>query len=192
MPQAVVDRCRLEAGTRRDERATPGRATRIDNGQARIIDTGVVVRKAVGITWLEARAQGGAGQALAARLRQAGLAAQKVIQKQAGADHPARPRMRLMRQHELQRFDQMRRCLEQHFALMQGLAYQAEFIVFEVAQAAMDQLGAPLRGRRSKIALLDQQHRQAAPGGVTRDAATIDATADDQQVNRRAIGGWQN
>jgi hypothetical protein len=66
-----------------------------------------------------------------------------IVQKKARAYHPRRPQMRLVRQHELQRRDDMRRGAQQHFALGQRLGHQPEFVVLEIAQAAVDQLGAP-------------------------------------------------
>ena len=72
--------------------------------------------------------------------------------------------------------------LQQHLALGERLGDQAELVLLEVAQAAVDQLGGRRRGRAGEIAALDQQHRQAAAGGVARDAGAVDAAADDQQV----------
>ena len=76
----------------------------------------------------------------------------------------------------------MRRHAQQHFALGQRLAHQAESAVLEIAQAAMDQLGGG-RGRAgAKIVLLDKQYAQAAAGGVAGDAGSVDAAADDGEV----------
>ena len=71
---------------------------------------------------------------------------------------------------------------EQDFALDQRFAHQPEFIVFEIAQAAMDELGRGRGGRAGEIALLGQQDLEPAPGGVARDAAAIDAAADDGKI----------
>ena len=78
----------------------------------------------------------------------------------------------------------MRRGAQQHLALGERLGNQAEFVVFEITQTAVDQLAAPLAGGGREIVLLNQHDRQTAPGSVARDAATVDAAADDQQVNR--------
>ena len=72
---------------------------------------------------------------------------------------------------------------QEDLALDQRLAHQAEFVVFEIAQPAMDQLGRPARGVAGQIVLLGQQHRQPAPRGVARDPGTIDAAADDQEID---------
>ena len=71
------------------------------------------------------------------------------------------------------------------FALGQRLADQPELEMLEVAQPAVDQLGAPLRGRRGDVALLDQEHLEAAPGGIARDAGAVDAGADDEEIELR-------
>jgi hypothetical protein len=36
-----------------------------------------------------------------------------------------------------------------------------------------------------KVVLLDHNHGQAAPGGITGDAGTVDAAADNQQIARQ-------
>ena len=54
--------------------------------------------------------------------------------------------------------------------------------MLEVAQPAVDQLGDADEVRAGEVVVLDQQHRQAAAGGVARDAGAVDAAADDQQV----------
>jgi hypothetical protein len=87
-----------------------------------------------------------------------------------------------VRQHEFQRPDDMRREAQHHFALGQGLGHQAELVVLEVAQSAMDQLGARRRCRRGEIVLLGEQHLEPAAGGVARDARAVDAAADGGDV----------
>ena len=73
--------------------------------------------------------------------------------------------------------------LQQHLALDQRLAHQAELVVFEIAQAAMDQLGAGRRGGAGEVGLLGEQHLEAAARGIAGDAGTIDAAADDKQID---------
>ena len=90
--------------------------------------------------------------------------------------------MRLVRQYERQRFDKMRRRLQQNFALGKRLGDESEFVIFEIAQAPVDQFRAPRRRVLSKIVALDQQHGQATTRGVARNAGAVDAAADHQQV----------
>jgi hypothetical protein len=72
--------------------------------------------------------------------------------------------------------------LQQHLALDQRLAHQAEFVIFEIAQAAMDQLGAGRRCGAGEVCLLGKQDLQAPPRH-RRDPA-FDAAADDEQIDR--------
>jgi hypothetical protein len=56
-----------------------------------------------------------------------------------------------------------------------------ELVVLQVAQAAVDQLGATTRCAR-QVVLLAQQHLQAAAGQVARDAGAVDAATHHQHV----------
>ena len=96
-----------------------------------------------------------------------------------------RAQARRRRQHEAHRPDEVRRHAQQHLALDQRLAHQAEPAVLEIAQAAVDQLGGGRRGAGGEIVLLDQQHAQPAAGGVARDAGAVDAAADDGEIVSR-------
>ena len=93
-----------------------------------------------------------------------------------------RAQARHRRQHEAHRPDEVRRHAQQHLALVERLAHQAERAVLEIAQAAVDQLGRGRRGAGGEVVLLDQQHAQAAAGGVARDPGAVDAAADDGEV----------
>jgi hypothetical protein len=119
-----------------------------------------------------------------------------IVEEKADADHPGRAQRFLMRQHEAQRPDDMRRTFQQHLALAQRLAHQAELVIFQIAQATMDQLGAGGRGGAGEIVLLDHQDLEPAAGGVARNADAVDAAANDQEIeavrfelHRRRRGG---
>src|SRR6185503_1130785 len=71
---------------------------------------------------------------------------------------------------------------QQDLALGERLGDQAELVMLEVAQPAVDQLGGCRRRRRRQVAALDQHHGQPPSGRVARDADTVDAAADHQQV----------
>jgi len=62
---------------------------------------------------------------------------------------------------------------EQRFALGERLGDEAELEILEIPQSAVDQLGGGRRGRRGEIVLLDQQHLQAAPGGIARNSRAV-------------------
>ena len=106
-----------------------------------------------------------------------------IVEEETDADHPGRPQRILVRQHEGQRADDVGGVAQQHLALDERLAHQAELVIFEVAQAAMDELGAGRGGGAGEVGLLDQQHLEAAAGGVAGDAGTVDAAADDQEID---------
>ena len=76
----------------------------------------------------------------------------------------------------------MRRHAQQHLALVQRLAHQPEGAVLEIAQAAVDQLGGGRGGAGGEIVLLDQQHAQAAAGGIPGQSGSVDAAADNGEV----------
>ena len=97
-----------------------------------------------------------------------------------------------MRQHESQRPDDVRRDAPKHFALEQRLAHQPKLVIFEIAQAAVNQLARRARRRAGQIALFAKKHRPTAADGVAGDAAAIDAAADDGDVDGGASIGWRD
>ncbi len=115
--------------------------------------------------------------------------AEVVVEEEAGAQHPRGAQMRLVRQHERQRLDDVRRLPQHDLALGERFADQPELVLLEIAEAAVDQLRAPLRRGRRDVALLDDQHLEAAAGGVARDPCAIDAGADDHEIELRRPGG---
>ena len=169
-PRAALAHRAVEARARADVGAAPARGHRGQDHQPRVVDARVGVDEALVEALLEARAPAaalevdaeGTGQRLAAR--------DVVVEEEPGADHPRRPQVRLVRQHERQRLDEVRRLRDQHLALGERLGHQPELVVLEVAQAAVDQLGAPLRGGRREVVALDEQRREPAAGGVARHA----------------------
>src|SRR5699024_4933747 len=87
-----------------------------------------------------------------------------------------------MRHDKAQRPDDMRRDAPEYFAFPQRLAYQAELVILQIAQTAMDQLGAGRGGVTGQVGLFAQQYAQTTTGRVTGDAGTIDAATDDDEV----------
>ncbi len=90
--------------------------------------------------------------------------------------------MRLVRQDEQQRRDDVRRLVQHDLPFGQRFADQPELVLLQIAQTAVDQLRAPLRRCRREIAFLDDQNRETPPGRVASDARTVDSGADDEQV----------
>ena len=71
---------------------------------------------------------------------------------------------------------------EQPLAFGQRLVDEAELLLLEVAQAAVDELGGARRRAGGEVAPLDEGRPQPPPGGVEGDAGAGDPAADDEQV----------
>ena len=108
-----------------------------------------------------------------------------VVEKQAETQQPGRPHALVHRQNEAHRPDDMRCRTEQDFPLLQRLADEVEFIMFEIAQSAVDQLGARRRSVRGEIVALDQQDLQSPARCITRNSDAIYAAANDSQIIHR-------
>ena len=78
----------------------------------------------------------------------------------------------------------MRRDAKQDFAFNQRFAHQAEFVVFQITQATMDQLGGIGRCAATEITLLKQHHGKPAARSITRNARAIDAATNDGKIVR--------
>ena len=75
----------------------------------------------------------------------------------------------------------MGRHTEQDLPLRQRLFHQPEFVMFEIAQAAVDQLAGVGRGGRGEIARPNSATFSPARR-ICRDADPVDAAADDDQI----------
>src|SRR5205807_9512294 len=109
------------------------------------------------------------------RRRQRLPSSEMIVEEEPGANHPRRSQMRLVRQNELQRRNDVRRGAQEDLALGKRFGDQSEFIIFEVAQSAMNELGACRRSMRGEVVLLDQQHFESASSGVARDTGPVDS-----------------
>ncbi len=173
---------RFAARMGKDLRALVSRVDRIQHDQTRIVDTGVRVDEAALESGLERLAGRMTAQVDSARSVQQISMRQVVIQEQPGANHPGRPLRLVDRRHEAHRPDDMGCGTKQDFALDQGLAHQSEFVVFEIAQPAVDQLGRGGGSMGRQIVLLAQHDGKAASGRIPRNADAVDSAADDQYI----------
>jgi len=80
----------------------------------------------------------------------------------------------------------MRGHAQQNLAFGQPLAHQTEIAVFEIAQPAMDEFARCRGGRAGEIALLAQQHAEAAAGRIAGETDAVDPAADDKKIDRLA------
>src|SRR6266481_2593535 len=78
--------------------------------------------------------------------------------------------------------DDVRRDLPEDFALDQRLANQPKLVIFQIAQAAMHELGRPGRRPAGQIIHFTQENRIAPARRIARDAAAIDASPNDSEV----------
>ena len=70
-----------------------------------------------------------------------------IVHKQTNADHPRRTQVRAVGQTKAHWEGDMRCHFQQHFTFGQRFANQTEFVVFQVAQATVDEFGAGGGGR---------------------------------------------
>ena len=161
----------------------------IGHDQSRIVDPAIGVFETRPVTRIERFAGRMPAQVDRLRRRQVPARREVVIQEEAGADHPRRPQVRFVRQHESQRPREMRRGREHHLAFLQRLAHQAEVVVLEVAQSAVDQLGAGGGRVRRQVVLFAEHGTQAAARCIPRNTCAIDAAPDDEDVAAFTHGG---
>ena len=85
------------------------------------------------------------------------------------------------RDHEVATMDEMRCVLEQESSFMECLAYQGDVPLGQVANPAMDQLGAVARGPMGEIRRLEQESAIARRGvnGCSQAGRTA---ADNQNI----------
>ena len=166
MPEITDAFCAGEHDADPNVCAASARVLRVLNDKASIVDLGIGVDETFGELWFQSCAPIGRWRVLQRgreRCRQRLLlpapAAEPIVQKQSCAQHPFGTQMRLMRQDKLQRFDQMRRDAQQHFAFCERFADQTKFVLLQVAQATVNEFGRPLRRVCSKIVFFDEKDR---------------------------------
>ena len=183
LPDAVglpdLDRARAGA----DLGAAIGGVARGQHHEARVVDEAVGIFEAFGVAVGDQRlADLVAGEIDRAGRRQQVPAADMVVEEQAEPQQPGRAQPGMVRQHETQRTDDVGRDLPEDFALDQRLAHQPELVIFEIAQAAMHELGRPGRRPAGQVIHFAQENRIAPARRIARDAAAIDAAANDGEV----------
>ena len=181
MPSA----CRISTarGAGADFGAAIGGIARGEHDEARVVDEAVGIFKALGVAVGDQRLSDlVAGEIDRARRRQQIAAADMVVEEQPEAQQPGRAQPGMVRQNETQRTDDVGRDLPEDFALDQRLADQAKLVIFEIAQAAMHELGRPGRRPARQVIHFTKENRIAPARRIARDAAAIDAASDDGEV----------
>ena len=83
--------------------------------------------------------------------------------------------------------DEVRRVLAEPAALVQGLAHERDVALFEIANAAVDELGAAARRALAEVVLLEQRDAVTASRSVDGHPDARRAAADDDDVPRLAL-----
>src|SRR5690349_20407170 len=105
-----------------------------------------------------------------------------IVEKKAQANKPGRALLDAVRQHETHGPDDMWCGAQQHLALDQRLSHEPEFVVLEIAKAAVNELAAARGGALCQVVLLAEQDRETAPGRVAGNSNAVDSSADDQKI----------
>ena len=191
LPETVDAGCIDDARAGPDRGAPVGRIAGVEDDEARIVNPAVGIFEAA----LENRLQGGsrriACQVEHPRGGQALSPADIVVEEKPKAQEPLRAQADMVGQHEAQGPHDVRREAPDHLALEQGLAHEAELVVLEIAQSAVDQLGRLGRRAAREIVTLEEDDRGAAAGRIARDTAPVDAAADDGEIESLGLGRRQ-
>ena len=182
VPAVALALGRHTGGTGEDGGAALGGVDGVQYHQAGVVDPAVGIHKALVVAGFQRAACRVAVKADALAACQAAAARQVVVQEQATAYQPRRALGGVVRHDKAQRPHDVRGGVQQHFAFLQRFAHQAELVIFQIAQAAVNQLGAGRRGMRGQVVLFTQQHAQAAPCRIAGNACAVDTATDYQQI----------
>jgi hypothetical protein len=105
-----------------------------------------------------------------------------IVQEESEPQEPGRAEAGMMRQDESQGTDDVGRDLPENFALDQRLADQAKLVIFEIAQAAVHELGRPGRRPARQIIHFTKENGVAPTRRIARDATAVDAAPNDCEV----------
>jgi hypothetical protein len=159
LPDAFDLPDRDRAGARADIGAAVGRVARGQHHEAGVVDEAVGIFKAPGVAIGDQRpADRVLRQVHRTGRRQEMAAADMVVQEQPEPQQPGRPEPGVMRQNETQGTDDVGCDLPEDFAFDQRLAHQAKFVIFEIAQPAMHELGRPGRGPARQVIHLTEEN----------------------------------
>ena len=141
LPQAIHPLGTGHRGARQHQRAARPRILQIFHHQPGIIHPAIPIAEGAAIIAGQRAAGPFAAQINAFRTRHHLAAGKIVIEQGAQPQQPFRPHARRVRQHKGLRPGDVRRDVEQHLAFGQRLAHQPEGIIFQIPEAAVDQLG---------------------------------------------------
>ncbi|MNZ91965.1 hypothetical protein D3C78_1109720 [compost metagenome] len=188
-PQPAFAPCGNDPRAVHDRRAAIRRIARVENHETGIIHPAVGIFESPGKSRLQRFARRVLAKIERTGRRQKFAAAEIVIQKQAEPDHPGRAYSALLNgQNETHGPDDMRSHGPEDFPLHQRFTYEAEFVMFEIPQTAMNELGGRRRRAGGKIALFRKRHGITPAHGIAGNAAAIDAATDDKKIKNVFAG----
>ena len=135
-----------------------GGIERIEHHQTRIVRPAVGIFETVRVGLPQRCSERAMRKINRACRRQKLPPAEMIINEQPEPQHPQRPHVRLDRQHEPHRANDVRRDAQHHLALGERFAHQPEPGMFEITQPAVNELAGSRRRARGEVVLLDQQH----------------------------------
>lgn len=185
-PVAALAPCLQALRPGQDPRAVLPRIDRVAQHQPGIVDAAIGIRESMAQLRLEPGSVGRQVEPNRLRPLQDRAPREVIVEKEPGADHPARPQPGNMRHDEPRRTDKVRGDAQQDFPLGKGFGDEPELPLLEVAQSSVDQLGRGRRGGARKVVALHEHDRQAAPRRVAGNPDAVDAAADDEQVDHGA------
>ena len=154
----------------------------IENHQPGIVDHAVGIFEGKADRPLQRGADRMVGDIDGGRRRQTGARGKAVVQQQPRPEHPGLPLVGMGGNDKTHRTHQMRRGAQPDIALAERRADAKQRPAFQHLEVAVDQPRPGLRCAGAEIALLQQDHAQAAAGGVARDADAVEAPTDDSQI----------
>src|SRR6185312_8365969 len=115
---------------------------RVERHEPRIVDKAVGIFEAFGVAAANQRTADRIMDEIdRARGREQMAPPDMVVEKEAEPEQPGWAQAGMVRQHESERADDVGRDVPEDFPLDQRLAHQTKLVIFEIAQAAMHELG---------------------------------------------------
>ena len=156
----------------------------VEDDEAGVVDPGVGVFEGSADAGLEGCAFEASPEVDAAGAGEGSAAADVVVDEEADADEPGGAAARALGEDEAHGPGDVGGDAQEDGALFEGFADEAELAVFEVSEAAVDELAGGGGGTAGKVVLFDEDGVEASAGGVAGDAGTVDAATDDEEIGR--------
>ena len=119
-------------------------------------------------------------------------AREMVIQPEPERDSPLLAFSAEMRQQKWSPTHQTRGQLRQNVSLGDRFMHEAQAELLQVAQAAVNQLGAPRAGPAGEVPFLDQNRLEASRRSILGDPRSRDASSDHEQIRRHFFIGLRH